>query len=263
MTQIGVSISSECPVCDILQTAILICLPISREQLQNVHQPLATLLKSVSTDDKERVSTSTDPWMHDDWDMLYFGYCYEKPSTKDGHLRGTDPAKPLHVLYDDDTLTNRTSMSQEITEDTPGFSTIVNYMDYHNYTIPTGNETNARRLVARAYNPICLNAYAITLKGAAKLLYSVSREIPFAIDIQVMDLVGNGNITAYEIMPPLMDQWKIKDSKLKSSDNKLSAVGDKYIIETSDTLNHNPSNGTSLYVRNSLRRSLRDVLMTM
>lgn len=216
-----------------------------------MQQPFASLLKTLSRDDKDRIATSADPWLHQDWDILFLGYCMEAPPSGDDHPKDVDPETAQHILYNDDTIADRARTGASIAE----------YMDHYGYPLPVDNATQAKRVVARAHHPICTNAYAVSLKGAAKLLYHTSRDISYPIDIQMMSLIGGGQLKAFEVMPPLMGQWKMDDGWIKNSDNILSAYGDKY-VEEAGAVNHNPSKGHSDNVRNSIRTSLKTILET-
>lgn len=198
--------------------------------------------------------------MHDDWDDLFLGYCLEHPFVEDSHPVYIDIKNPPHVLYDDNTMLDRSAM------DPVAADSIINYMDYYGYTLPDPNNVTAvkpKRIMTRSHSSVCMSAYAVSLKGAAKLLYHVSREIDHPIDIQMMLLIQQGKINSYEIMPPLMAQWKMKDGGGKNSDNDISPNHNKYIDNKSNNVNHNPSIGFSENFRNSVRKSLSQILGNM
>lgn len=226
-----------------------------RAQLQRAHQPLATLIESLSHDNKTRASTAEDPWLHQDWDVLMLGYCLESAFTQDRHPGDVNLDHTPHVLFDDRTVADRGDTSEDIAA----------YMDHYGYTLPRDDlhsDAPIRRVVTRAHAPICLSAYAVSLRGASRLLYHQTRGLDSTVDLAFADLVETGKLKGYEIMPPIMSQWKVKDAGLKNSDLDMANASDRERERDNDSMrNHNPSIGESTHIRNSIRKHLEEILV--
>lgn len=228
----------------------------TRYAVRQAWQPFATLLESRLKDNKHRTPTSADPWLSRDWDLLYVGACFEWPHTEDSHGVGVDVKHAPIVAYDDKTVADY--------EDTEG--TFSGYLDLFGYKVPQRTKLSEQeyksfrrqRLIAQGNGPICTAAYAVSRRGAAKLLYHSTREITSAIDDHMSVLCRYGAVDCYVTVPPIISQWKTKDSSMKNSNIR----GNESEVITSD-LNHNPSVGASQNIRNSARKNLNVLLSKM
>lgn len=209
-----------------------------------MHQPFATLLTSENKDGSPRVSTSADPWMHEDWDILFLGYCLEAPFTKENHPPDIDYEHPPHVLYNDDTLPDREHTG----------TSMAAYLEHYGHDVGGPNVTSPKRLIKRLNSPVCTSAYAVSLRGASRLLYHLTRELTAPVDNNIAWAITDGKLKGYAPLPPIMGQWKILDGGRKNSDIEVPKG------EKRTELNHNPSIGFSLNIRKSVRKALREIL---
>jgi hypothetical protein len=67
-----------------------------------------------------------------------------------------------------------------------------------------------KRVLAPSWYPVCTIGYAVTRRGAQKLLYTVGngKGIGSAIDLTMSDRVQKGYLRAYTVVPPLVTPWK-------------------------------------------------------
>lgn len=88
----------------------------------------------------------------DDWDLLWLGHCGEHfPETVEPKLDNPDTRK--YVIENDPTV--------------PGYDHVTGFVGWRDYPEHT-------RFIHRSGAPICTFAYAVSYKGAQKLLYSLS-----------------------------------------------------------------------------------------
>lgn len=227
-------------------------------QLAQLHQPFATVLNSFnkSADANIISSTKQDPWLSTEWDVINFGTCLDQPFGENDHIGEVDPAHPPLVAYQDKTL--------DYLEDT--FEQNLNIMNTYNYTVPSQNQPNAqetngmkhRRLAILTNKAVCLNGYAVSRKGAIKLLYHYSKGITAPIDLAYAELSNKGMIRSWSIVPAIMTQWKIKDANHRNSDKFFPDAG-KFQQEAEAT-NHNPWVGFAPSIKNSARMYIKDLV---
>lgn len=67
------------------------------------------------------------------------------------------------------------------------------------------------RIIRKAGFPFCTNAYAITAKGAEKLLLRTSLFIDGPIDVTVAQEIDKQHLAGYELFPPPTYQWRYVD----------------------------------------------------
>lgn len=222
--------------------------------IQRLQQPLATLIKSFDRKNTSNiVSTKNDPWLSTEWDVLNIGACVELPFQGDDRKGEVDLDHPPYVAYKDGTL--------DYQEHTHGH--LADFLAYYNLRLPkkADQETfsqieagNYHRIVTLSNKPICANAYAVSKKGAMKLLYHFSKAFDQPIDVKLMMLSVKSEIRSYTVSPPIMDQWKAVDADFRSSDKFHPASG-KFVQED-ESKNHNPWIGWSRAIRNSIRKDI-------
>jgi GR25 family glycosyltransferase involved in LPS biosynthesis len=79
-------------------------------------------------------------------------------------------------------------------------------------------DNRARRLIVKAKNPVCTHGYAVTQRGARKLLLELNEWMPFPVDITMIHYIAEGRFKAYSVMPPLLVQWRNTYDPRKNSD---------------------------------------------
>jgi hypothetical protein len=80
------------------------------------------------------------------------------------------------------------------------------------------NESTPRRVVVKAKNPVCTHGYAVTQRGARKLLLELNEWMPFPVDITMIHYISEGRFKAYSVLPPMMVQWRNTHDPKKNSD---------------------------------------------
>jgi hypothetical protein len=123
-----------------------------------------------------------------DWDVLYLGSCFDIPR---------DP-RPKHITYHDPNAPGRANLTEAFVSELEGWGVRV-----ENYT--------HKRVLAPSWYPVCTIGYAVTQRGARRLLYNVGgvKRIGSAMDLALNDQVKRGYLKAYTVIPPLFTTWKI------------------------------------------------------
>ncbi|CCF41422.1 glycosyltransferase family 25 [Colletotrichum higginsianum] len=117
-----------------------------------------------------------DPWHSSQWDLITFGHC------GDG-----DGWKSERVKYDDPYTNGEKS-------------------EYFGIGLKGG-----RRMIRRAGGLTCTGAYAVSARGAAKLLLRSGFDLNLPVDVIMNDMIRNGQLRAYSIWPPPVVQWRYRD----------------------------------------------------
>lgn len=222
--------------------------------IQRLQQPLATLIKSFDRkNDSTIVSTKNDPWLTSEWDVLNIGACIEMPFKGDDRKGEVDLDHPPYVAYKDKTLDYREHTHESLVQLLDGYNLTLPRRDDHE--TPSQIEAgNYHRIVTLSNKPICTNAYAVSKKGAMKLLYHFSKAFDMPIDVKLMLMSVKSEIRSYTVSPPIMDQWKAIDAEFRSSD-KFHPASVKFVQED-EKLNHNPWVGYSRSIKNSIRADI-------
>jgi hypothetical protein len=149
-----------------------------------------------------------------DWDILYVGTCYNIP--RDPH--------PAHVTYKDPNAPSEANVSAAFVD------------ELHGWGVKTSKDPRRRvqRVLAPSWYPICTIGYAVTQRGAQRLLYHVGGVVPFgsAIDLTLTDRIKEGLLRSFTVIPPLITPWKtggVKDSDIDDMKAKEAELkeGDK------------------------------------
>ncbi|KAK2053610.1 family 25 glycosyltransferase [Colletotrichum caudatum] len=117
-----------------------------------------------------------DPWYSHQWDLVTFGQC------GDG-----DGWKSERVIYDDSYTSGEKS-------------------EHFGVGLEGG-----RRMVRRAGGMTCTGAYAVSARGAAKLLLRSNFDLNLPVDVIMNDMIIKGQLQAYSIWPPPVVQWRYRD----------------------------------------------------
>lgn len=208
----------------------------------------------MDTKSNSRTPTSQDPWSTEDWDILYLGYCGDWPLTEKEHPGYVDMTHPPRVLYPDPTVANLEDTKEvfrSYLHDT-GYPSVLARAD--NATQQDDAIFTRQRLLSVGLGPVCTNAYAVSQRGARRLLYRASRGIQFQIDVALSIWCRHAGLRCLVVVPAAMGQWKMKDNRAKDSDIVLVEA----YKANDDKLNHDPSVGHAEDVRRSVRKALGD-----
>ncbi|KAK7204909.1 hypothetical protein BZA70DRAFT_166579 [Myxozyma melibiosi] len=76
-----------------------------------------------------------------------------------------------------------------------------------------------KRSIVPTYNSVGLSAFAVTYRGAKRLLYYLSyKELTDTLDRSIANLFMNGDLHGWSVIPPMMSEWKLdgkKDTNLR------------------------------------------------
>ncbi|KAF4826082.1 Procollagen galactosyltransferase 1 [Colletotrichum tropicale] len=117
-----------------------------------------------------------DPWHSNMWDLITFGHC------ADG-----DQWKSEKVKYDDPYTSGE-------------------HGEWHGVGVKGG-----RRMLRRAGGMACTGAYAVSTRGAAKLLLRSGFDLNLPVDVIMNDMIKSDQLRAYSIWPPPVVQWRYRD----------------------------------------------------
>ena len=133
--------------------------------------------------------------------MLYLGTCYEEYF---------DPKKDFTPDQADQYCVDIPSDAENLDPD------VYNWVEelLENYY----NDTSARRVIVKAKNPVCTHGYAVTQRGAQRLLLEMNDWLPFPVDITMIHYIDEERIKAYSVLPPVFVQWRNTQDPRKNSD---------------------------------------------
>ena len=124
------------------------------------------------------------------WDILYLGTCYEQYFAKEDYKDEDESDYFVDIPSDKDNLYHE---MYDWVEELMG--------SYY-------NDTSPRRVVVKAKNPVCTHGYAVTQRGARKLLLELNEWMPFPVDITMIHYISEGRFKAYSVLPPMLVQWR-------------------------------------------------------
>ncbi|KAK9482271.1 hypothetical protein V1527DRAFT_492891 [Lipomyces starkeyi] len=167
---------------------------------ENIHQIFHDLslqmqnnkLRLVNPTDHER---ATAPYGLD-WDVLFLGQCLDQahPDHRD-----------LVQIYDDPNVPSRKDTQKS-------------FLDQMESLGVNGDDVGKKRLLSPAYGPACTMGYAITRKGAQRLLLNLSYlGLRGPVDNDMAWTLQDGKIRGYTVTPPLFTAWRVGGQK--DSDN--------------------------------------------
>jgi GR25 family glycosyltransferase involved in LPS biosynthesis len=134
------------------------------------------------------------------WDILYLGTCYEQYFAKEDYKDKDESDYFVDIPSDKDNLYHE---MYDWVEELMG--------SYY-------NDTSPRRVVVKAKNPVCTHGYAVTQRGARKLLLELNEWMPFPVDITMIHYISEGRFKAYSVLPPVLVQWRNTRDPKKNSD---------------------------------------------
>ncbi|KAK9242255.1 hypothetical protein V1506DRAFT_548168 [Lipomyces tetrasporus] len=158
-----------------------------------------------------------------DWDVLYVG------TWRHG---GNPELKEFVQIWDDPDVPEK----EELVKSTKLLDALYDFG-------LTDDEIGKKRVLAPAYLTMSTTAYAITRKGAQRLLYTLSYiGLRGDVDQEIMRLFKEGQLRGYTLSPPAFSQFKVGGSK--DSDNE----------ERGKTLDgHGNVNGHNINIKGSAR----------
>ncbi|KAK9466980.1 hypothetical protein V1512DRAFT_262819 [Lipomyces arxii] len=131
-----------------------------------------------------------------DWDMIYVGHCSDY-SNKD--------RRDLAIVFDDPAAPPRSNMIGSFIGQLEEFGV-------------RGSDIGKKRVVAPSFGPVCTAGYAITRRGAQRLLLNFSYlGLDAAIDIDILRKLQAGKLRGYTVTPNVFAPWRVDG--LKDSDN--------------------------------------------
>ena len=193
-----------------------------------IHDIMALVSKNMKTAVSSAMgpsspTTSSGPYYHEYWDTLWFGACLSEVPD--------DVQKTLTVYRDPYAPVDEGLR----TYDRDYFKKL--QIDY-----PTSGP--GMRAIHHAKRPICTYGYAVSRKGAERLLYNVGyRGLNSAVDLVISDNVNAGRLTGMMVWPPVFTSWRVGGSK----DSDISGAPGK------DTGN---LQGRSFSLKNSARKAM-------
>ena len=122
------------------------------------------------------LATENDPYCVNNWDILSLGQCFEFELNWEEYYIYDDP----YGLKDGS-------------------------FEYGDHVL------NSERVARRSGGPFCTNAYAISRKGAEKLLLRGAIDLNEPVDMIIHDLTQEGYLNAYSVEPPIFGQWEYVD----------------------------------------------------
>ncbi|KAK9372542.1 uncharacterized protein V1513DRAFT_452020 [Lipomyces chichibuensis] len=177
----------------------------------NIHD----IFELLSTQMQNNRIRTTPPTEHEkkaapyglDWDVLYVGQCSD---------RANENRLDLVHIYEDPNVPSRQDTFDH-------FVGQLQSLGIH------GRNLGKMRAIAPAWSPVCTMGYAITRKGAERLILDLSyRGITAAIDIDIIRKLQQGIIRGYSITPPLFSAWRVdgaKDSDNQGLENDQTELG--------------------------------------
>ena len=148
---------------------------------------------SKTTDPKSKTEDPHSPY-GDDWDLLWLGHCGINMHPKDGR----------HFIISNDPTV-------------PSPKRRVNYQDLPDMS----GFSNSTRIVHRASSGVCLYAYALSLRGAQKMILaqaSIKKFYPVDIAMRVM-CRDDEDFKCVGIFPQIVDSHRAAGSIARDSDN--------------------------------------------
>ncbi|KAJ5381905.1 uncharacterized protein N7496_004333 [Penicillium cataractarum] len=128
-----------------------------------------------------------------DWDILYVGSAWDIPNEEN---------RPPHLLYHDPFAPTRDQTGGSYVNELEGWGAKV-------------TNTSRHRLVAPSWYPVSTIGYAVTKKGAQKLLYNLGYKGfgSTPIDLAMIELIKKGIVDSYTIIPPIVTRFRTGGAK--------------------------------------------------
>lgn len=213
-----------------------------REQMFNLQKPLATLLRSEQIEEVPGSHIGESEFSHQDWDILRLGWCNDKPLTLENHPPGVDLDNLPVVSYDDVGVPFNERCWIEHRD----------IMDAYNVPLsrPIVPSGIGKRVIARSNSPVCLHAYALSNRGASRLLFNHNHAgVPFSNDLATAQATREGFLKSYSVVPTLFSQFQAQNGR--DSDIEILAENKAKV---------SPFAGASPCLLNSTRAALPEIM---
>ncbi|KAK9242965.1 hypothetical protein V1506DRAFT_463847 [Lipomyces tetrasporus] len=142
-----------------------------------------------------------------DWDILLMGQCLDMANPQ---------RLDLVQVYDDPNVPSRKD-TQEV------------FLKQMEDLGVAGDDVGKKRLLSPAYGPACTMGYAVTRRGAQRLLLNLSyMGLRGPVDNDMAWTLQDGKIRGYTVTPPLFTAWRVggqKDSDNVTPDQNQPIVG--------------------------------------
>jgi GR25 family glycosyltransferase involved in LPS biosynthesis len=129
------------------------------------------VLRQLFHPDSDQKPSRDDPFNIQTWDMLSFGTCQDDPRFREEHTIFHDPHAPLDQTW---------------------------------YELPL----NDQRVIRRSGYVVCTTAYALSLRGARKLLLRAATDLDEPLDLMIGNMALDDDIKVYAVYPPPIVQWQ-------------------------------------------------------
>ncbi|KAA8913835.1 hypothetical protein TRICI_003093 [Trichomonascus ciferrii] len=141
-----------------------------------------------------------DPFNIQNWDVISFGSCKDGKKHHDKNVIIQDPDSPIGAEY-------------------------------------WGRNLTDERVVRKAGNMVCTNSYAVSQRGAIKLLLRSVLYTGQPVDVAMGDMIRDDDLIAYSVYPPTFAQWTYKDglggeglnSNIRNSGGKKDIKKEEFI----------------------------------
>lgn len=124
--------------------------------------------------------TPDDPWQSEFWDIMSLGHCHVD--------------RPFFLFRGP-----QTTYIDEFYAEPPVEGT--------EYDIPG----DVNRVIRRSESFVCTTAYAISHRGAAKLLLRTSLNLDEPVDVIMRHMISSGELISYTLNPPPIVQWAFRE----------------------------------------------------
>ncbi|KAF2405287.1 hypothetical protein EJ06DRAFT_525816 [Trichodelitschia bisporula] len=154
-----------------------------------------------------------------DWDVFFMGQCFS---------RARKPWTGPVVLYDDPSMPEFDTLSEQFQADLNAYGA-----------------AKGQRAIGRAADIICTTGYAVTNKGAQRLLFEIGyKNFPSPVDNMISFRIMDGLIRGMVMVSPAISMFRV--GGIRDSDN-MAVTGD--VKDNSD--------GSSPDLRNSVREWMK------
>lgn len=179
-----------------------------KNQVSLVSQHMPEIVSKMHAKNKGSFS-ELDPYGATNWDMLVLGTCLETPRKDRKYVTFEDPSIPSMSVIPD-----------------WGITPLIPYYDKKSKEDLLSIEPDRlRRFLHKSPGTVCTTSYAISRRGAQRLLHTLSVRGYFAqVDLGIRDMIENNLLDVYTVLPPLMTQWKYNDVPNGNSDINPSPV---------------------------------------
>ncbi|KAJ5494918.1 hypothetical protein N7539_000034 [Penicillium diatomitis] len=155
--------------------------------------------QTIFPDLSHTVNSSADPY-GDGWDLLYIGSAWDIPNTDH---------RPTHLLYRDPFAPTRENTASAYISELEGWGVNV-------------TSTSRHRLISPSWYPVSTIGYAVSRRGAQKLLYNLGgyQGLTAPVDLAIIGLIQKGIVNSYTIIPPIVTRYKTGGTRDSDIDDK-------------------------------------------